>query len=1072
MGTKFFNNREGNTLLREFARVFKELDVKDLDILVAYFRASGYKDLQPHLSGIENIRTIVGMGLDEKIKKHHKTVLSSPNSDDEMRSQVLDSIRRDIEEAAYDSKVEKGIKRFFDDVASEKLRLRIHPQRNLHAKFYIYRPAKFDKNNRGEVIMGSSNLTSTGLGSGHEGGNYELNVRLKEYSDVKFATEEFKRLWEESKELSASDIREVQRNSCIEHISPYHLYMKFLMEYFGPDFDVDKSGNWPTQFHKLAYQVDAVNEAIRKLEKHDGLFLADVVGLGKTVMASAIAQSFWNRQAGKSGILVISPPALKNHWKEALEAFLPYAYIKYETPGRLQHVSDDSHRYGLVIIDESHRFRNKGTSQYERLQEICKTRTIKDKAKKILLISATPLNNRPDDIYNQISLFMDGEDNSLNEKPLAQYFRELRAADREIKRLNNREEARRQAKALYSRMRSQIIEKITIRRTRTDLKENKRYAADLDFQNIEFPSARLERVYYKLPGKLNNLYDETIATISGNEQGLSYMRYQILDYVERQAVMRDEASAGAVQLAQIMKSLLLKRMDSSFVAFKKTLEKFIESSKVMLKMIDEDKIFIVKDMQINEFILEDRQDELSELLDTRTRKGQIVTREDLKPGFIQGVESDHKILLDLRKKWNQVLKDEDPKFDQFARELRGWLEHRSNRERKLVVFTESADTMKHLSQRLKTLPYKFLAVDSSNARSEQASIKNDFDASLPEGEQKDHCQILITTDVLAEGVNLHRANLIVNYDTPWNVVKLMQRIGRVNRIGTKAKEIIAYNFLPTEKINDDLRLEEKALIKAQAFHSALGADSQIYSDEEETITFRIFKENLAEERNKELPFREELRAFKRSNEEEYNLIKAKSLKQRNAVPDNRRKKRTLVFVRTANRRTSSFYLVGPNAGDLKPLDFIQCAGLLRSGKDKEAVLLPGQHHQQVRAAINNFLKEQQEIREDVHSEASWSRQNARVASILKSLSDFKGISSEHAVLLRKAIETIKSGNRQKFNRELRERANEFIGKNPSSAYVAELAEFIKCSMPDGTLQQSVGKLDLPPTVVIAQSYTE
>lgn len=1071
MGTKFFNNREGNTLLREFARVFKELDVKDLDILVAYFRASGYKDLQPHLSGIENIRTIVGMGLDEKIKKHHNTVLSSPNSDDEMRSQVLDSIRRDIEEAAYDSKVEKGIKRFFDDVASEKLRLRIHPQRNLHAKFYIYRPAKFDKNNKGEVIMGSSNLTSTGLGSGQEGGNYELNVRLKEYSDVKFATDEFERLWEESRELSANDIKEVQDRSFVGDISPYHLYIKFLMEYFGPDFDVDKSGDWPQKYNKLAFQADAVNEAIQKLDKHDGLFLADVVGLGKTVVASAIAQSYWNRSSGNFGILVVSPRALREHWEEVLNDFLPHAHVKCETPGRLHHISEKAYIYDLVIIDESHRFRNKG-KQYECLQDICQTRTIKNRKKKILLISATPLNNRPDDLYNQISLFMDGEDSSLTGRPLAQYFLEVRREYEKIKKLP-KAKARRLIKALFSKVRSQVIENIMIRRTRTDLIENKRYVADLKLQNIAFPSAKLKQIYYGLPKKLNSLYDETIDIISGKEQGLSYIRYQILNYVDRQAIMRDSVPAGAAQLAQIMKSLLLKRMDSSFVAFKATLAKFISSSQTMLKMIADDRIFIVKGVRIEDYILDGREDELFELLDTSdTKKGQIVTSEDLDPDFLPGVERDYKILLALEEKWKRVLGDDDPKFDKFVGELDKWLELKSNREHKLVVFTEYKDTMKHLSQRLEGMPYRILPVDSSNAKSELKNIKSNFDASVSEEDQEDQYQILITTDILAEGVNLHRANLVVNYDTPWNVVKLMQRVGRVNRIGTKAPEIVAYNFLPTERVNDDLRLEERALIKAQAFHSALGADSHIYSDEEEAISFRIFQENLAEESNKEIPFREELREFKRGNEEEYNLIKAKSLKQRNAVLDNRRKKRTLIFARTADRRTSSFYLVGPNSGDIKLFDFVECADLLRGGKDKDAVPLPRQHHKQVRAALDKFHREQQGLHGASHNKPVWSRQDVRTASILKSLINSQEASSEHKDFFQKAIEVLKRGNREKFIRELRERASEFRGEKLRLEQIAEFAAFIRLSMPDETPWELIDKLDLSPTVVIAQSYIE
>lgn len=920
--------------------------------------------------------------------------------------------------------------------------------------------------------MGSSNLTGAGLGRKEEAGNYELNVRLEEYSDVKFATDEFEEIWNKSVELSAESISNLMSKSCLAEISPYHLYMKFLMEYFGPDFDEDRSRDWP-KHKKLAYQVDAVNEALQKLEKHNGLFLADVVGLGKTVIASAVAQALRHQHAHDYSILVVSPPALQEHWEKTLKEFLS-VHIDYKTPGTLEDVSGDASRYDLIIVDESHRFRNKGTEQYERLQEICKARTTTGRKKKVLLISATPLNNRPDDLHNQISLFLDGDDCSLTDQPLAQYFKDIRKEHGNIQRLSNRKQAQEQTQQLYGRVRSRVIEKIAIRRTRADLKENKRYANDLARRGVSFPSAKLEPICYELPKNLEKLYDKTIDIISGRGKGpkLQYIRYQVRDLAHKQTGIRQGPEGRSKQLVHLMKVLLLKRMDSSFYAFKETLGRFIKSSQAMLKMIEKGWVIVPEDAKEHKLVLEEKADEILAVLDEGDRESRRIGIEDLPIGFEQGVRSDLNILLKLEAEWSSALEGGDPKFETFASSLDRMLGIKANPEQKLVVFTESADTKEHLSVKLAKLSYNCMAVDSNNAARMLSAIQGNFDANLSPARQKDDCHILITTDVLAEGVNLHRANAVVNYDTPWNVIRLMQRIGRINRIGTKAKTVTAYNFLPTPRMSPDLTLEKRALVKAQAFHSALGADSQIYSDEEEVLSFRIFENNLDEDRSKELSFREELRAFKENNQKEYEHIKDMGLKLRNGVANNKLKKQTFIFARTADRTTSSFYLVGPKAGELQHLDFIESAKLLRCERSRKTAPLHEQHYPQVALAKKEFQQKQQQEMHDsrMQSTSLLSPRMRSAVKDLKALISYPETTNEQKELFKKAIELVLRESRHRFNREL----GEFIGKPGSLSFspkrVAEIANFILESLPDEMPQRDAKEADISPTVVIAQSY--
>ena len=290
-------------------------------------------------------------------------------------------------------------------------------------------------------------------------------------------------------------------------------------------------------------------------------------------------------------------------------------------------------------------------------------------------------------------------------------------------------------------------------------------------------------------------------------------------------------------------------------------------------MFEKATIYIAPNLKVNELLSNGKEEELIKLINETIYADptiEICSPSDFLPGFKEGLEKDDAMLKELVEAWSKI--DYDPKLDIFLDYLKNRLFDKDiNNEGKLLVFSESKETTKYLSDALKKEGYtRLLTVQSANRNEMMPVLRENFDANY-EGERKNDFDIIISTEVLAEGVNLHRANIIVNYDTPWNSTRLMQRIGRVNRIGSTANKIYIFNFFPTAKVNNDIELEKKAKMKLFAFHAALGEDSQIYSTDETPETFGLFDKDVDEERDEKLRYLMWLRNLK---EEDPDLIKS------------------------------------------------------------------------------------------------------------------------------------------------------------------------------------------------------
>ena len=1023
MGTNFFTNEKENTLLEKIEGVFKYRKVHFFDALVGYFRASGYFRIRKFIQQTPKIRILVGINVDKLTYQANRQGLLFNPSEEKTQEEFFDEIKRNIQEAKYDKEVEDGMYQFIEDIMTGRITMRIHPKQNIHAKIYIFREEVYHPHGYGSVITGSSNLTEAGLEK-----NFEFNVELRYDDDIQFATETFEKLWAESVEIDISHIEKIKRESYLNpDFTPYEVYLKFLLEYFGKsiDFDPNSVSDLPNGYKKLSYQIDAVNDGYAKMMKHNGFFLSDVVGLGKTVVSALIAKKFFFSNgfpAYRSHTLIIVPPAMQTSWEATLSEF-KLDNFKVITNGSL-HKIQNPELYDLIIVDEAHKFRSDTASMYTELQKLCKTQakhydgSLHDK--KVILVSATPLNNKPEDIANLVYLFQDSKDSTLEEGNLQKFFREQIDRYNKLKKQKNISLIAEEIKAIYERIRVKVVEPLTVRRTRTDLMENDAYKQDLLKQGIQFPEVKAPcKIYYQLDDRLDDLYDKTIMYLSDQNNGLQYYRYQAIKYLKPDKKNKyKKADMISVQLAKIMKTLLVKRIDSSFYAFKQSLKRYYNANQIMLNMFEKGTIYIAPNLKVNELLSEDKEEDLIKLIEEARDTDptiEICTPNDFVEGFKDGIEADNKILKELVKLWDEV--DSDPKLDIFIDYLKTRLfDKEINQEGKLVIFSESKETTKYLSDSLRENGFDhILTVQSDNRDTQMPILLANFDANY-KGEKKNDFNIVISTEVLAEGVNLHRANVIVNYDTPWNSTRLMQRIGRVNRIGSSAKAIYIFNFFPTSKVNNDIELEKKAKMKLFAFHAALGEDSQIYSTDETPESFGLFDKNIDEERDEKLRYLMWLRQLKAENPDLIKRINKLPLRARVGRKSKLLPGSTIVFIR--NKRRDAFTFIRAN-GDVEDLTFLEAAKEFEARIDEKSITLHAKHHEQVAKAIEIFAsmeKESQVAKRKVNPSQGPNEKKALI--YLDGFTNIPDISDQELDLIEKAKIAITTGKFQQLQRDI------------------------------------------------------
>ena len=993
MSSKFFNNIE-SPLIEKFKGIAEIMhDFHSFQAVAGYFRSSGYFKLRKHLEDVKKIQILVGINIDNIFKKHDKSLLML-EGEDEARAQYTQDFIKDVMDAKYSAEVEEGILQLCDDLASGKVEMRIDKSKNLHAKFYLCLPEEHNENSDGWVIMGSSNISDSGLGT-TQPPRYELNVAMKDYEDVKYCKEEFEKLWNESIPLSPEDIARIRKKTHLDNMpTPYELYIKVLIDAFGNQVEDNFTMSLPEGYMPLKYQKDAVIQGFQMLKEYNGFFLADVVGTGKTVVGTMIAKRFIEENGKDTNVLIVYPPALKNNWEETVKDFKITKYVQFVSNGSLDKVLEEKNNYkgpeefDLIIVDEAHNFRSDSANRYDELQRICKTPRVNEGfiegvRKKVMLLSATPLNNRPEDFLNLILLFQDARNptidgiNNLNVKfqPWIKRYKEAMA--KRHKSVDSKELLS-DVDMIYEEMRTEVLDKILVRRTRKNLLNNDDYRADLDKQGIKFPHIeRPNECIYQMDSKLSALFYHTISILTDTRdadnpdgEGLNYARYRAIEFLTGEARNKYKQAQQVTTLLQgIYRVHMVKRLESSFSAFKTSLHTFLRITNDMIKMFEENKILIAPDYDVKGMMAKDM--ELDQIIENLVEKGLsekdfVYESSDFSDELLELLQDDATKLAKLCERWDKV--SADPKLDEFISLLNNELfDENRNAEGKLVIFSESVDTLNYLNEQLKSrLDRKdILFVSAANRNTARADIDQNFDANYKKGKKLNKYNIILTSDVLAEGVNLHRSNIIVNYDSPWNATRLMQRIGRVNRIGSVADKVYNYMFYPSQEGDQQIKLYQNALLKLQGFHSALGEDAQIYTRQEILHDFQLFDDNVRDNIDKQLELLREIRNLYASDRERYRKIKelpAKSRTVRKAAncDVSVEPKTSVVYIRKGEK--SQFYKV---VGDTAPekIEFIPAMEIMRANVDEltgNFETVKKAHYSHVDKAFISYLREDEE----------------------------------------------------------------------------------------------------------------
>ncbi len=858
----FITNESGKHLSDRFGVLLGD-DTRLFDCLVGYFFISGFHKLHPALTKTEKIRILIGIRTDrtsyeliQTAKEQQEFVLESHA---QVRERVPGEILGELQKSDDSSDIENGVRKFMEWIKSGKLEVRAYPSERLHAKLYLMTFHEGDRD-RGRVITGSSNFTEAGLVD-----NLEFNVELKNRSDYEFALLKFNELWAKSVDVTKDYVTTIEVKSPFAQFTPYELYLKFLYEYFRREIslpDEIEDIYLPEGFKKLKYQEEAVMNARKVLDEYGGAFLSDVVGLGKTYMSALLARQL------NEPCLVIAPPHLldKNNpgsWENVFRDFGVRGYLP-ESIGKLDALlKRDLAKYKTVFIDESHRFRTEDTQSYELLAQICR-------GKRVVLVSATPLNNTPQDILSQIKLFQPGRNSTIpNVRNLEAFFGALRRKLEGLDRKKDREQYLMTVQENARATREKVLKFLMIRRTRTEIE--KYYGEDLKKQGLKFPEVENpEPLFYKLNPTENEIFNETIRLLTND---FRYARYKPLEYYEGDRAGQELQSQ--VNLAKFMKILAVKRLESSFTAFLSTLGRFIHTYERVIAEFHKGHVFISKKHigKVFELLESDNQEGIEWLLEED--KAEKLSAEDFRPDFIADLESDLKILEAIRSHWKKITRD--PKWESFRDILQ---KKPVLKKGKPIIFTESKETAGYLAGKIRDeVEPKVLLFTGQSHNSVREEVILNFDAKAHR--PKDDYRILVSTEVLAEGVNLHRSNIVINYDIPWNPTRLIQRVGRVNRVDTKFDKIHTYNFFPTEEGNDIIKLREAAEAKIHAFIEMLGADARLLTDGEEIKSHDLFsklnskKTITGEDENEEseLKFLTEIRSVRDQQPDLFERIK-------------------------------------------------------------------------------------------------------------------------------------------------------------------------------------------------------
>lgn len=594
---------------------------------------------------------------------------------------------------------------------------------------------------------------------------------------------------------------------------------------------------------------------------YNGVLISDVVGLGKSIIASAIAKNLLLKEKVEE-IIIICPPKIIDSWENYNIEFQIKA--KVFSIGLLDKALEyvRNHRKNrLIIIDEAHRFVNNKTYSYDMITNICF-------GNKVIAITATPMHNTTSDIFSIIDIFDRKLTKNKNiEEAKIKILKEERELKSKYKKSeNSKEENIKKSKEIAKEIMS-LIHTIIIRRTRNDLLESSEYRKDLEKQKTEFNDVEEPKLHDYELGDLSKLYYDTLEKISpynednednkDNSNIFKGVRYKPLIYLKKETIEDKRKSAEIVKevygedanfdfadlssnnIAKFMRHLLVRRFESSIFAFKKSVENMIgkyENIKRFVRGRNYYPIYKRGDVNYEDYSEDDNDIMIKD--NSKKYEGLYIienVKEVLSEEFFIDFENDLKILKEIKKDWENIGIEKDKKFFKLKEELKKF--KKENDKRKIIIFSEFKDTVDYLYESIckdEELNYLLKPLKSVADSKNRETVKANFDASLEERKQESEYFLLISTDTLSEGVNLHRAGIIINYDIPYNPTRVIQRVGRINRIGKKLfDKIYIHNFIPRLEAQKDIKNWQISNFKLTLINSIFGNDTKILQKDDE-----------------------------------------------------------------------------------------------------------------------------------------------------------------------------------------------------------------------------------------------
>ena len=829
------------------------------DFCVGYFRLSGWQHLDTYidkLSGGEGncCRLLIGISVakPETIPVDNKTAL-------QLKKKLAAEFRQQLVQMTPTNQIEQTLRRLVQQLQDKKVIVKLFLRSHLHAKLYLlFRQDKFNP-----IIgyIGSSNLTYAGLS-----GQGELNIDVVEGDACQKLANWFEARWQDRWCFDISDqLIDIIEQSWArqELIPPYHIYLKIAYHLSQEAIAGLNEFTVPHDFgNKLFdYQASAVQLAARHLNQRDGVLIGDVVGLGKTLMATALAKIFEN--VYRLETLIICPKNLVNMWQK--DYCDPYLKMATVLPISMVKKLAELKRYHLVIIDESHNLRNRDNTRYKAIRDY-----IEKNDCKVVLLSATPYNKTYLDLANQLRLFIP-EDKKLPVSP-----EKLVAETGGLKGFTSRYQCDAHSIAAYEKSEypedwRKLMRLYMVRRTRSFIKENyahtdaekgQKYLLLGNGQRAYFPDRRPKTVRFEINHQYAKLYSDsvvqTIAALNLPRYGLGqYLSDQVKANNSEQQISQDLSRSGK-RLIGFCRVNLFKRLESSGAVFILSLQRLILRNSIYLYALNNGKDIPIGtqdlldfDSRFNDSDAESDNEEeetnkpFTTLADFEQRAAHIynyyATRAKnrfkwLAARFFSAeltthLQRDSKALLDILTDCGKWQAAPDAKLNMLEHLLT-----KSHPNEKVLVFTQFADTAVYLHQQLVERDIKAKVATGKAANPTELAWR--FSPVSNNKKVKDEIRVLISTDVLSEGQNLQDAAIVVNYDLPWAIIRLIQRVGRVDRIGQLADEIVCYSFLPADGVEKIINLRSRLKHRLSQNAEVVGTDEAFFEGDDNQATLQ------------------------------------------------------------------------------------------------------------------------------------------------------------------------------------------------------------------------------------------